>query len=37
MCSPKVCECPADIEVAKIWGEIPEEKLRSYGRIANVG
>lgn len=37
MCAPEVCPCPADVDVVKIWGEIPEEELRSFDRIANFG
>ena len=37
MCAPDICDCPQEVDVVKIWGDIPEEELRSYGRIANVG
>ena len=31
MCSQDICVCPT--EATKIWVTIPEEELRSYGRI----
>jgi len=33
MCAPDICECEASIELVDIWGAIPEEKLRKFGRI----
>lgn len=36
MCAPDICECPQEADIVQIWGNIPEEKLRSYGRIASA-
>lgn len=37
MCAPDICDCPADEDVVSVWGAIPEEELRKFGRIANAG
>ena len=36
MCAPDICDCPAEEDVVSLWSTIPEDELRSFGRIASA-